>query len=280
MRPDINKVLCERQRGGSRDYMGSHKGYEKEYRFNGEDRTEFGDLDSLPSFESMTRRLGYDKRSFGENLGALKGWVRSMENKPWDKAYSELCRLCPPSGTNIQRHAHQHLDGYIERNTVILDNGKVGFNNKWSARGLRPLYQPIGESRCDFYVHPKTKCVCRVRTQKISRKKWRDTLNQEMARCFRMPSKTEVIAKLKGIWYHFDLEAPNKVTNRFPSSVGDYFTSHTFETNPDQLKAEFSKEHGQRRGVDYPYTLNARAKRQLSARELRVYQISNDQKAA
>ena len=111
MREDMNKVLCERQRGGDRSYMGGRKGYEKEFRFRGEDAQEpHAEMDCLPRVESMTKRLGWDKRSFGENLGCLKGWVRSLEGKPWDKAYSDLCKVCPPTGTNTQRHAHQHLD--------------------------------------------------------------------------------------------------------------------------------------------------------------------------
>ncbi len=281
MRPDTAKVLCQRQRGGDRPYMGGNKGYEKSYRFRGEDRSEYGDLDSLPQYESMTRRLGYSQRSFGENLGALEGWVRSLVGKPWDKAYSELCRLCPPTGNNVQRHAHQHLDWYIERSTVVMEDGSVGFNSKYTHRwNSAALYRPIAESSADYYVHPKTKIVCRNKRKQQKVISWREAERKRIEGCLRIFPK-QVFAKFNGLWYCYDIEAPETATRRHWDPITTSLKTYVVEINPDQLRKAFWDAYSESYGrMQLNYQGNARNKRQLNSRELRAHKLANDQVAA
>lgn len=229
----------------------------------------------------MTRRLGYNKRTFGENLGALKGWVHSLVGKPWDKAYSELCKLCPPAGTNVQRHAHVHLDGYIERFTVVMDDGKVGFNNKYTRKwNSSALYQPIANSRCDYYVHPVTKIVCVNKRKGAKKVSWREAERKRVEGYLRIYPK-HVFAKFGGIWYCYDIEASEKAVRRHWDPITASFKDYVTEINPDQLRTPFWDAYGESYGrMQLNYQGNARNKRQMNSRELKKFGLANDQKAA
>ncbi len=286
MRPDINKVLCERERQGfAGDWARTQKHFYTEAhraRPGYEDReSEYERLEALPKHESMTARFGGSIRMFGENLGALKGWVRSLVGNPWDAAYSELCRLCPPTGNNTQRHAHQHLDGYIERMTVVMDDGSIGYNTKFSWKRMRTsLYMPIADSRCDYYVHPKTKLVCvnkRKHKKKIS---WKEANRQKLDAVLKIYPK-HVMAKLHGIWYVYQIEEEYMQTSKVWCPVKQDMRTLLQVANPDQLRELFFKEHGELYGRGkLNYTGNARNKQQMNSRELKKFGLTNDRAAA
>lgn len=287
MRSDINKVLCEKERQGyAGDWAHARKNFYPEShraRPGHEERdSEYERLEAMPKHESMRARFGGSVRMFGENLGALKGWVHSLVGKPWDKAYSELCRLCPPTGNNTQRHAHQHLDGYIERMTVVMDDGSIGFNNLFSWGNGRevPLYRPIADSRCDYYVHPVTKLVCVNKRKKSKKISWREAERKRVEGCLRIYPK-HVFAKFNGIWYCYDIEKPEITTRRAWSPIKQDFHTVSVEANPDQLRAAFWEAYGESYGrMQLNYIGNARNKRQLSSRDLKKFNLTNDQAAA
>lgn len=285
MRPDINKVLCERERkGDAGDWARTQKNYYDRAHFprpDYEDRyTEFAHLDSLPRYESMRARFGGSIRDFGENLGALYGWVRSLVGKPWDKAYSELCHYCPPNGTNVQRHAHVHLDSYIERSTVVLDDGTVGYNYGGYARS--GLYLPISQSHCQYFVHPKTKLVCRnkVHFSKKNNVHWKVKEQQELDKVIKV-TKTDIYVKLNGIWYGYQVEEPHIVRSTRWDFATKQIVGYNLVANPDQLKDLFCKEYPKLRyRIDKLYIGNARNKRQLGFKELKKFGLHNDLKVA
>lgn len=164
MRPDLAKVICEKERKGDRSYMGGTKGYDKDYQYrNAEDREDYGDLEALPKHEGMTRRLrAYGTRNFSENLGAIRGLIHKHVGKNWDKLYSAICAQVSPTGTNIERHVHQHLEDFIFIQTRMGERGvEVHAFRTWE-----PLSTYGGWRRADYYVHPVSRCIVRIKHTK------------------------------------------------------------------------------------------------------------------
>ena len=168
MRQDLAKVICEKERKGSRDYMGGTKGYEQEFRYrNREDRDEeYADLDCLPKQESMTRRLrAGGTRNFSENLGALRGLIAKNVGKNWDKLYSAICAQVSPTGTNLERHVHQHLPDFIYAKTRMGEHGVEVFTVPGSFDdGWEPITKIQSWRRAAYYVHPVTRCIVKIKT--------------------------------------------------------------------------------------------------------------------
>ncbi len=179
MRDDLKKVICEKERKGDRSYMGGVKGWEKDFRYrNRDDREEdFSDLDCLPKQESMTRRLAWNKRNFSENLGAIRGLIAKNVGKNWDKLFSAICKQVSPTGTNIERHVHQHIPDFIEAKTRM---GEKGVEIHGYGDGLRfgrsPSWVPLAQLsylRADYYVHPVTRCIVKFKHKKSDRARYR-----------------------------------------------------------------------------------------------------------
>ncbi|MCA9709581.1 MAG: hypothetical protein KDK70_27330, partial [Myxococcales bacterium] len=83
----MDKVLCERPRGGVRRARRSR------YR---------GPLEEAPRFEPTSRRRGGSKW-LGEHLGPLRRWLRAQAGRPWDAVYAELRANISPANA-VQMH--------------------------------------------------------------------------------------------------------------------------------------------------------------------------------
>ena len=103
----MDKVLCERPRGGRRIKR------ERHYR---------GPLEEAPRFESSSRHRGGSKW-LSEHLGPLRRWLRSQVGRPWDAVYSELRRNISPNNA-VQMHIWQHAQQYVAQRVTVVD-GKV-----------------------------------------------------------------------------------------------------------------------------------------------------------
>lgn len=307
MRKDINKVICERERSGSRDYMGSNKGFEKQYYFRHDDdrNEEFAQLEALPKKEGMMTRLhgGYGGRTFGENLGPIRGMIESNVGKNWDKLFSDLCKLAPPTGNNVQRHAHQHIDNYIIRETKWID-GQVcveDLNNKYYHDAWVPLKIYVNNNRSRFsrnqqyYVHPKTRCVMRIKRPKQQNGPKEDTrgLIRTTKGCY---------GKINGVWWELILEPARYQTVENPRLQGasDRIKAMIPATIEKLIQKDIAIEHVGIHGVQayrmyrnydsnavvgtrintYGADLVCVRKRQLSRKELNALGVSNDDIAA
>ncbi len=194
MRQDLAKVICEKERTGHRAYM-PVKGYEKRQRSHNADdyADEHTEYDHLPSYESMQKRLLGETRTFSENLGALRGLIAKNVGKNWDKIYSAICKLVSPTGTNIERHVHQHLPDFIHAQTRMGERG-VELLAKYR-RTWEPLATFISyRNREEFYVHPITRCIVKLKKLRKSARK-----PEEVTRV--IIDKRQQLHKLKGIWF-------------------------------------------------------------------------------
>lgn len=136
MRRDMDKVLCERPRGGMRTKRRAR------YR---------GPLEDAPRFESTSRRRGGTKW-LGEHLGPLRRWLGSQVGRPWDAVYGELRSRISPRNA-VQMHIWQHAEHYVARYVVMID-GKPHH-----APGTGSAYRGptlVSSYRCPFYVCPTT----------------------------------------------------------------------------------------------------------------------------
>jgi hypothetical protein len=112
MRSDLNKVICEHERRGSRD------SYRQVRR-----KRSFALSEDSPAFESMKARYGYNTKAFGEHLNPLYGQVRKAVGRRWDDFYSVLRRNFDTRSV-INAHILQHLYDRFEKDCYIK-NGEI-----------------------------------------------------------------------------------------------------------------------------------------------------------
>jgi hypothetical protein len=131
MRSDMDKVIVERPRHGSR-MRGPGKGYRRAFaRCAWEDQ---------PKREKI--RLDRSKH-LNEHLGPLRRYLRSQVGRPWSKVHAEICaRISRDSA--VQDHVRDHVDDYVETQVEYI-NGVACHAAGW--RIGRPLLSL-------FYVCP------------------------------------------------------------------------------------------------------------------------------
>ncbi len=282
MRSDLKKVICEDGRRGSGGYT---KGWEKNFEDRDSD-SEFAKLECLPSVESMTKRLGGDKRGFSENLGALRGLIAKNVGKSWDKLYSQICRQVSPTGTRVEQHVHQHLPDFIHIQTRIGPTGKIEviqFRGNWEA------IDALRFSRRDYYVHPKTRCIVRLKkagSYKVDMREGRAEAAKRRQDIFRTTDDPLLqLHRMKGLWWAVTLERFDKDNidqkktdllvkdpwelwpSRYSYATGAYTTA---VVRPSwKLKATYGLEDviGVKRRI-------------LNKKELRLYGLTNRQEVA
>lgn len=202
MRDDFAKVLVERPRFGH-DRSFKDVRHKKDYA---ENEMYFGGR------ESMKKRYDTwsDRKEFNENLNPLKGWLRTCIGKNWNKCYSELRKKFDARSV-INNHILEHLFQYVEIHTFIDEHGRTVVHDP--SPYSSPAIRPIAECYKDFYVCPKNGTL-KV-TQKLPKKSLKAINAQRSAEAlaekFRQLNDREVLHKIDGIWYHFDLKPIPKV---------------------------------------------------------------------
>jgi hypothetical protein len=197
MRQDLAKVICEDGRRGPRGDFGCQQAYERRFRYRvAEDRCEeHAALDALPSHQPIRRAHRY-RRWFSENLGPLRGLVARSRGKHWDRVYGELCRLVSPTGSNLERHVHQHLRDFIHTQTRMGEDGVEYFDRsgRW-----QPITDGDRARRVDYFVHPVSRCVMRIRRRPSREPRERPIFLSGATASTRY-------AMLGGLWFELRLE--------------------------------------------------------------------------
>lgn len=151
MRSDFNRVLTEDPRRGSdwkfRQYRRAKGNATFDDQFSG----------GKESMMAARRRAGGSRKSFGDLLGPLKGWVRQQVGRKWDDTYSEVCALFDRRRV-IHDHVHQHLfNDFIDINTRLIDDKVCVYGGHFF--GWTDV-NGVKYSRHVFYVHPTTGILC------------------------------------------------------------------------------------------------------------------------
>lgn len=194
MREDMDKVLVESPRRG-RAHAAALRGTRRQ-------RRERLDRDG----ESAPQRLGMrldDNKHFGEHLSPLYRYLRQQLNRPWSKVYGELCAQLDRRGV-VQAHLFQHLTDKVAVQTQWRD-GEV-----WTYR-WRELV-PIGESRAEMFVHPRTGILLPNRARQMVQQRQNEHREAEAAQAQEhrrsglpgMAPETQW-QRVDGIWYEVTL---------------------------------------------------------------------------
>lgn len=195
MRKDFNRVLTEDPR------YGSNKKF-REYR-NAKGNAVFDEEFSGGKESMMMRRriAKGERKSFGDHLSPLRGWVAKQVGKKWDDVYSEVCALFDRRSF-IKAHVHQHLlRDFVELNTKYID-GKVCTLSRWNG------WREIGSSKYDeFYVHPVTGILCTAREDKEAghAAKAEAARAAELAEVFRVHNRNTHLYFENGQWWLYFL---------------------------------------------------------------------------
>jgi hypothetical protein len=279
MRQDLAKVICEDGRRGPRGDFGCQQAYDRRFRYrvDGDRREEYASLDALPSRQPM-RGVHRYRRHFSENLGPLRGLIARSRGKHWDRVYGELCRLVSPTGSNLERHVHQHLRDFIHTQTRM---GEYGVEYSAREGGWLPIDVGYRWRRVDYFVHPVSRCVQRIKRRSVQEQRVQGTL---------LPGEdaSTRYARLGGIWFQLRLEPALYRTTKANGAV-------TSELIRSDLGAEavavacrargvkglrwygaFENER-RRRHLAYGDDLVAVAKRALGRKELRRRGLVNEQ---
>jgi len=212
MRQDFNRILTEDPRRGSR----SRFSQVRRSKLNATFDEEFsGGKESM-----MTQRRNQKKqnrKSFGDLLSPLEGWVKKQVGKKWDDVYSEVCELFDRR-SRIKDHVHQHLlNDYVERNTAVVD-GKVCIFNAYDG------YKPVEENhyrRREYYVHPVTGILCSTYKQNEpgTQAKLDEAAKAKKDAIFRIHDKDTHLYFVDGLWYEYRLNdlPPPHIEYRCPN---------------------------------------------------------------
>lgn len=110
MRPDMDKVLCERPRKGGGEH-GHNRYYDDIAR----------DPDNALSFEPIKHRG--ERKQLNENLKPLWGFLRSRLGRSWNNVYAEIREHFDKSSAT-KLHIFQHLEQEVELNAEYRSDGK------------------------------------------------------------------------------------------------------------------------------------------------------------
>ncbi len=275
MRDDMHKVICERERPGSRAY--NPKGdYDSRFR-NRDAEDKFDQLDSLPRFESMTKRLGYEKRPFNENLEPLRRFLEKQCGRPWNKVKAEMLKIVGKESV-IHRHVWQHVEGFVSENIVEVDgklyerhDGGFSFRRRDSIQGTNLTLLKKGEGYVYLYVHPRTGILKKNKEYRSGGYFGGYAAHHAKKLADRMRKTDDPMVqlhKLAGIWYRVELM---KATSLLVDPLAKYY-------------------QGEKEGWGYMsartfYDMDAvmavgKTRRALSKKDLKHHGLSNDQAEA
>ena len=164
-------------------------------------------LEDLPAKEGM--KAGYSfRKDFGENLSPLRRWLRSQTGRPWDDVYGEACEVIKPNSA-VRNHIKIHLLEMVHRNTFVRHGQVWCFRESfWGQIEEMPIGRACSRWN-PFFVHPESRKLC---DSGSSRSRFDDARLADAKRASRSAdtqwvAETEVLRKVKGIWYRCHVRA-------------------------------------------------------------------------
>ena len=140
MRADMDKVIVERPRVGSR-LPSRKKGYRKYIQST--------PIDELPKQEQLLGRWKGREKWLNEHLGPMRRFLRSRVGRPWNKVHQELCEHISFSNA-VQAHVLAHIFQYVRRNVFVESPSRVFMLGGHPWFSLNPLNEN------EMYVCPRS----------------------------------------------------------------------------------------------------------------------------
>jgi hypothetical protein len=229
------------------------------------------DLEDSPKQEGLLKRHR-SRKWLNENLRPLERFLASQVGRPWDKVYSEICAGIDRRNT-VQQHIHQHLEDFVAVKVIEID-GELRATKRW--RVLEPLSSSWAAK---FYVHPEHGLLLvnhrRTEARRKQRKQRQDAyaeLHGGVREGLRVIDPINQLHRIEGVWYRVE------VATLSSALALDKVRIDALRRIPvDQCPLwEDSKKVASNRTLFGRHDVYACSKRQLNARELRHYRLSND----
>ena len=266
MRSDLNKQLCEHERYGSSNGFSEvrhNKNFEADTYYTNEDREDsVGMLGH--SRESMKHRYAITGRGkeFSENFAPLWGAIRKNVGRPWDKVYSDICKVFDKRSV-INQHILLHLFDFVETKTYLNENNNVMIRMNY---GSDTDLHGGGE----YYVHPRTGLLCKnkfYRNYKHAQRVRQEQHIKAQLEVIRKLDDATNLEKLDGVWYECKYELiiggkeykPQRVRYGYGASASSSSHTHTYMSQ-----------------VTTPDSKQLINKRTLSKKELMIHGCRND----
>jgi hypothetical protein len=262
MRDDMSKVIVERPRWGSR--MRSRDG--RLHRAS----------EDVPAKIGM-KQGHWVRKHFSENLAPLKRWLTSQVNRPWDKVYAEISEHIDRRNT-VQDHIFTHIESFVDIRTRMI-GGRVCVLDSYG--------QPAGtleSAGARLYVHPVTGLLLRNRHYmgwQKRRERDRESEKAKIESVRRYVGENELLMCLDGIWYFVVLAQPAAPIPVI-ADARESATRFRYPTHWDVVRKRSVTAYWDRGAYDSALRLYgnghvyAKSKRQLSAKELKQYRLTNE----
>ena len=190
-----------------------------------------------PTRVSSGRRQYPDFKTQSDRLGPLERFVRRQAGRPWNKAYSEICKAVP-KGMH-RDHVDSHLRHIVAIRCFYVER------ELWVTSGILSRPTRIAAWHTGLYVEPRTGILRDARRKK----KRQHAPVRPMPKAFWTDS-THQCRRIRGVWYElaYQRHDPDEILQ---TRVKSGFTVHT-----------------RRRHTELPL-LEFIGKRQLDTREIR-----------
>ena len=129
MRSDMDKVIVERPRWGSRS-PSRKKGYRKFIQSMS--------VEDLPCQEPLLGRWKGRDKCLNEHLGPMRRFLRSNVGRLWNDVHSDLCEHVSFDNA-VQAHVLSHVYEFVHRHVEVIDKSHVVLVQPhwWIGRRLR-----------------------------------------------------------------------------------------------------------------------------------------------
>lgn len=128
MREDMDKVIVERPRVGSR-LPSRKKGYRKYIAQ--------ASWEQLPQREPLLGRWRGRQRFLNEHLGPMRRFLRSRVGRPWNKVHQELCEHVS-FDNSVQKHVLTHVFDFVQQFVELRDGVVFACHGYRRGRTLSP----------------------------------------------------------------------------------------------------------------------------------------------
>lgn len=257
MRPDFHKVLCERPR---------HKPYNADKRH----RKDNLDYEDMPTKENMkiNHIRGWGGKELTDHIAPLYRYLNNQVGRKWDDVYSEIRKTIVGKNPNaVKGHILQHIFGWrgVELHTYSIGNKRYKTGSLYHSELYDDQLYVDDEGIVRKYKNKKKK----INHAQVIKEKWMETARH-------LPNGNQA-RKINGIWYEITLSTilDTQILTTW-SEVNIYtktrYAIYTALVN-DVLGTRGEVKHFER---IYKAKVYASSKRAMNAKDLRKYNLQND----
>ena len=273
MRPDFDKVLCERPRRGG--------GLTQRRRSDNEKKWEH-----LPVKEGMRRPhiRHWNGKELSDNIAPLYRYLQGTVGRQWNDVYSEIREMIGKNPNAVKGHILQHIHDWqgIELNT--FSEGKKRFHNvSHSLSNYDEVTKTYKRSRQytelrhnQLYVNDNG-IICKYQRAKKDRRTYRQIQEEKWMETARTLPNGNQARKINGIWFEIVLSPILDSQIMTTWSAPSKYTLRRFSTETP-LVNDVLRFRGEVKDfiAKYKAKVYASSKKAMSSKDLKKYELTND----